>query len=315
VIDEVDAALARLLKRDLGKGVEVGFEPPSAGWAGKQRKTPLLDVHLFEVREETVMRAGGPGTVERQNGGGFARRNEPRWFRLSYWLSSWAADVSAEHELLARTLSALAAYDALPPDVIKGDLARLDRPVRMAVATPPAGDAHVATVWSSLDVPMRAALELAVIAPLEIPDRDENWKPVFDRRLKVGPPLPPPPPARQVPQGMPPALVPGGMPRPAAPGAPPPGAPVPAGPPPAPGAAPAPGAPPAPAPGAPPAPPAAPAAPAPAPAAADKPAEPAAPKPRPWFEVLLISRDPAAPPRVEKPAGDDDDAPAGTDQA
>jgi hypothetical protein len=262
VIDEVDAALERLLRRELGRGVEVGFDPPTAAWASKTRKRPMLDVHLFEVREEVVMRAGGPGAVERlDDGASFARRPDPRWFRLSYWLSAWAADAAAEHRTLAAALSALAGYDALPADAIEGNLQRLGLPVRMAVAMPPAGDAHVATVWSSLGVPLRAALELAVIAPLDVPAREQSWKPVLERRLQVGRPRPAPPPGRQVPPGLPPTLMPGATPPAAAPT-------------PLPGAA------------------------APAAAAEAPPVAAQAPARQPWFEVLLIPRDPSAPPRV-----------------
>jgi hypothetical protein len=208
LIDAVDSALEKLLKRELGRGADVSFDPPAKDWVGRERKRALLDVHLIEVREDPALRAGGlelsPPT---ENGGARTRRPAPRWFRLSYWISAWGPDAAAEHGALAQALAALARYEALPADVLDGDLARLGLPVRMEVGMPPAGDAHVATVWASLGVPLRAAVALDVTAPLEVPPAVEAGPPVVERRLRMHPPKPPPPPGKQVPPGMPAALA------------------------------------------------------------------------------------------------------------
>ena len=267
MLHEVDDALARLLKRDLERGTEVSFAAPTASWPEVQRKRPMLDVHLFEVREETSMRSSGlERALPADDGDPIMRRPGPRWFRLSYWLSAWGGAAAAGHRVLGASLAALVRDEALPGDVLNCDLARLGLPVRMAVAMPPAGDAHVATVWSSLGVPLRAALELQVVAPLEVPAGVEAGPPVIERRLRIGPPMQPPPPAKQAPPGVPPALM-------SAAGAPP-------------------GAPPAHR-EATPAPAATPAAPAAAPVATELPGPP--------LEELLISPDPREPPRVLDP--------------
>lgn len=221
MIDEVDAALGRLLKSELGRKVEVSFAPPAAAWEKGERKTPLLDVHLFEVREDESLRRGGLELTPPANeGASSTRKPAPRWFRLSYWVSAWGPDAETEHGLLGAALAALARYEALPVSVLSGGLETLGLPVRLAVAVPPAGDAHVATLWASLGVPMRGAIELAVTAPLEVPAAVEAGPPVVERRLRFGPPRPPPAAGQQVPPAMP---------GPPPPPTPLPGAPAPAG--------------------------------------------------------------------------------------
>jgi hypothetical protein len=194
MIDEVDAALGRLLKRELGRGAEVSFAAPAASWAEGERKRALLDVHLFEVREEMSMRASGlERTTPTTDGEPVRRRPATRWFRLTYWLSAWASDAESEHRVLGAALAALARYEALPVDVLGERFEQLGLPLRMSVATPAADDPEVTAVWSSLSVPLRAALALSVGAPLDVPAALEAGPPVVERQVRFGSPMPPAP--------------------------------------------------------------------------------------------------------------------------
>ena len=58
MIHEVDEALRTLVEREAlgGSGVEVSFDAPTKAWAAA-RTAPVVNVYLFEIREDTERRA------------------------------------------------------------------------------------------------------------------------------------------------------------------------------------------------------------------------------------------------------------------
>jgi hypothetical protein len=156
MISDVDASLAAFLKAEaLGGETEVVFEAPTTDWASR-RSGPVVDVFLYEIREDTRYRnmvkpaggRGGPGV---------------RHFRLSYLLTAWTKRLDDEHRLLGQLLETLLEYDRIPPEYLRGRFR--DEPATLGLAMPSvAGHAHI-DLWNALGGQMKPSIDLVAVAP------------------------------------------------------------------------------------------------------------------------------------------------------
>jgi hypothetical protein len=170
VIDEVDECLRSLLERALGDDkAAIAFDPPSAEWvAGLDG--PLLDLFLYDVREELGGRTGDWEDVRDDRGVVTARRAPARRYRLSYMVSAWATCPEAEHRLLWRVLEAAPEQETIPAEFLPDRLRDQREPVTVQVAVPGPGTGVPASgLWSALGTRPRTSLEIVVLAPLAVP--------------------------------------------------------------------------------------------------------------------------------------------------
>ena len=106
------------------------------------------------------------------------RRPPPRKFRLSYMVTAWTQRPEDEHRLLSAVLSCFLPIDALPEDVLKGEVADQPYPCRVVIGHPLPADRAISDVWSALGGELKASLDLIITAPIDP-----------QRHRKVGPPV------------------------------------------------------------------------------------------------------------------------------
>jgi uncharacterized protein DUF4255 len=162
VLADADRSLAAFLGAALGK-VTISFDAPTAEWAATAKR-PSLSLFLYLAVEDPARRAADMLDVRDSDGRVTARQAPVRHYQLHYLASAWAADTEHEHRLLGEVLAACAGHHALPARCRAGVLA--DEPEPMVLAAGAAGPVAAHEVWSSLGMPLRAAVSLCLIAPL-----------------------------------------------------------------------------------------------------------------------------------------------------
>jgi hypothetical protein len=178
VIHEVDAAMRALVEqRAIGNDeVEVVFDAPTREWSGR-RNSPTIDIYLYDIREDMRHRERGllneygePESADATRV--IALHLPPRHFKLSYLVTAWTQRPEDEHRLLSELLGCFLRYDALPQDLLGGELAALGLPVPITVALPPPEDRAFADVWSALGGELRPSIDVVVSAPV---DTGQHW--------------------------------------------------------------------------------------------------------------------------------------------
>ena len=179
MIHDVDESLRALVRRDVlnEAGIEISFDAPTREWSTR-RNAPALNLYLYEIREDLTRR--GEQFEERRDEQGFVtgRRPPPRKFKLSYLITAWTQRPEDEHRLLSAVLTCFLGFDAIPAEVLQGDLAEQAEPVRVTIALPLAPDRSITDVWTALGGELKPSLDLIVTCPFDT-----------GRRMWVGPPV------------------------------------------------------------------------------------------------------------------------------
>ena len=166
VIADADRSLSNFLVSVLDTGTAVTFETPSEDWANAVKR-PAVSCFLYRVVED-IGRRNADWADERNADGRVGGRQPPvRHYQLHYQVSAWAKTVEDEHRLLGRVMEACLAGEIVAAEHLAGVLDGEKQPLLLRLGVPipdPGPQAH--DVWSSLGVPLRASLELTLVAPL-----------------------------------------------------------------------------------------------------------------------------------------------------
>ncbi len=179
MIHDVDESLRALVRRDAlnGSGVDVAFDAPTKEWVAR-RNAPLVDMYLYDIREDTTRRQTAWEDVRDEHGRVTGRQLPPRRYRLSYLVTAWTQRPEDEHRLLSSLLACFVRHEYLPPELLAGSLSGEEVPVLITVALPPLEDRSIADTWSAMGGELKPSLDLVVTAPMNI-----------DRTLAAGPPV------------------------------------------------------------------------------------------------------------------------------
>jgi hypothetical protein len=141
MIAEVDAALCRLIGRNLPAGTAVRLDAPKPTWQ-TEAQHQTVDLFLFALRDADAI--------------GGARRD--RRCALSYLVTAHAGKIQDEHRLLDLALGTILGTEALTVDELN------DGPISLRVA-----HTDVTGLWTSLGMPARAGFVATVTAPVAHP--------------------------------------------------------------------------------------------------------------------------------------------------
>jgi hypothetical protein len=179
MIHEVDESLRRFVRRDAlpGNDVDVAFDAPTKDWSSR-RTGPVVDLYLYDIREDMRRRHYGEIATLGPNGTVEARNAPPRWFKLSYLVTAWTQRPEDEHRLLSVLLGCFLSRDSLPPDLLAGSLADVSAQIPYTCALPPPQDRALSDVWSALGGELKPSLDLVLVAPFDL-----------SRSFTVGPPV------------------------------------------------------------------------------------------------------------------------------
>ena len=186
MLRDADLSLANWFERMLPSGTGVRFDAPRADWQqpGRGSGAAFLAAFLCEVsRDGRDLPPSGWSELRDGDGRLVGRQAAPRYYRLAYLVTAWAAAAGAdhdpsrrtieEHELLGRLVDACTNTDSLGDDDLTGTLAEAGLPtfVRCAVYGP--GGSATQGLWSGFGIAPRAHLVLEVVAPvLPAPETD-----------------------------------------------------------------------------------------------------------------------------------------------
>ncbi|NJM42394.1 MAG: DUF4255 domain-containing protein [Anaerolineae bacterium] len=176
MIDELDETLRALLLRDLQVDKDtlaIAFDQPKREWSARLHK-PTLNLFLYDVRENTLMRQMAHTDVRREGTTKMSEQRGPLRLDLSYLITAWASDPLDEHRMLTRTLMVLCRYLSLPTDLLPASLFVEGIPVNMQIARDE-GPPKPNDIWAAMDNEARPSLSLLVTAPLNPFAPFESW--------------------------------------------------------------------------------------------------------------------------------------------
>lgn len=185
VLADIASSIKAWLGAELSPGTEIGFEPPGllAAIQRRPRRAGIVNLFLYGVSENLD---GVPAARVRVRdaGGRVTGTHAPtRSYHLSYLVTAWASDTSEELELLGAVLGAHADQDCLAADFLRGSLHDLDTALPVRIGWSPV--ARGGDLWGALGVPMRAALDLTITAPVLPSRREPPAPPVHSVELEV----------------------------------------------------------------------------------------------------------------------------------
>lgn len=172
VIHDADRSLATWLGSMLPPGTGIRFDTPGPDWLRHPPERPFVDIFLYDIAEDTDGLTADAALVRSPDGHPLAWQPPVRRYQLSYLLTVWSADVPTDHELLGAVMAGCAATAVIPHDCLHGALLDAGLPVHVRCAPPreAAGPAPSAAspagLCQALGVPPRAALILAMVAPV-----------------------------------------------------------------------------------------------------------------------------------------------------
>jgi hypothetical protein len=181
VLHDVDESLRTFFRTRcrITNDIEVVFDAPRKDWSSR-RSTPAIDVFLYDIRENLDRRQalledsrGSDGLVDR-------RVPPTRWFNLSYLVTAWTQRSEDEHRLLSSVLFGFLEVHSLPPEVLAGSLAGMERQIFLTIGRPPGQDRSISDIWSALGGELRPSLDLVVVVPFEPTHGFAFGPPVFE---------------------------------------------------------------------------------------------------------------------------------------
>ncbi|HEY4938087.1 MAG TPA: DUF4255 domain-containing protein [Actinomycetota bacterium] len=188
MIHDVDESLRALVRRDVlnEAGIEISFDAPTRDWSTR-RNAPALNIYLYEIREDLTRRGEQFEELRDERGFVTGRRPPPRKFKLSYLVTAWTQRAEDEHRLLSAVLTCFLGFDAIPTEVLQGDLAQQGEPIRVTIALPLAPDRSITDVWTALGGELKPSLDLIVTCPFDTGRRKWVGPPVLEEpRIGVG---------------------------------------------------------------------------------------------------------------------------------
>jgi hypothetical protein len=191
MIQDLDETLREILVKQgkLNSGdIDIAFDQPTGEWAATLSR-PTINLYLYDIRENTELRASQNYRVERQNGQG-RRVYMPKRIDLSYLITVWARNPEDEHQLLWRVLLTLSQFPAIKPEqgvgVVQDQL--LDMPTKIAL--PSDAVRNMPDLWGVMENQLKPSINFVVTVALDT-QRTIEAPLVFTAMYRVGQAEPP----------------------------------------------------------------------------------------------------------------------------
>ncbi|MEB3180876.1 MAG: DUF4255 domain-containing protein [Nostocaceae cyanobacterium] len=137
MIQDLDETLKELLIQKMPRAsvdYDIQFDRPNQEWEGKLGLKPTINLFLYDIRENLVLRNNDRYLT--RNGATGMETVAPIRMDLTYLVTVWAQKVADEHRLLGEVMKTLLGYPTLPAEVLKGEMANQSLPLRTWVALP-----------------------------------------------------------------------------------------------------------------------------------------------------------------------------------
>ncbi len=145
--------------------VDIRFETPDREWSASLSR-PTVNVYLYDIRENHELR-GMEWRVTKDRNGIATRKKNPSRIDVSYFITVWANDTADEHRLLWQVMSTLFKYPVIPGDMLCGQLAQNEYPVKASTVQPDHFPGNPSDFWAAVDNKLKASLNYVVTLPLD----------------------------------------------------------------------------------------------------------------------------------------------------
>jgi hypothetical protein len=187
MLHDLDRTIEKILRERGGlkeTEIDIAFEQPTSEWSATISR-PTVNCWAFDLRENLKLRS-----MEMQVNRNMKKREAnmrmvPMRIDVAYLITAWARKAEDEHQLLWRTLGALAHYMALIPENCEGGLKDqpYDIPVMVAQITEAAN--NMTDLWSVLDNEMKMGFTFITTLALDV-ERVLSAPLVLEGRIRVG---------------------------------------------------------------------------------------------------------------------------------
>lgn len=170
MLKNLNETLRQLLLQTVGPqlaNLKISFDIPNRDWSARVGDDPMVNLYLYDIRENLELREMSWDEIARTNGK-VMLKPQTVWVNLSYMVTCWTKETEEQHRLLWWVLETLYRYSPLPVDRLQGDLGKANRSVRTAVAQPNGVIKNVSEFWAALENQIRPAIDLLVTLELDI---------------------------------------------------------------------------------------------------------------------------------------------------
>ncbi|MBD2354952.1 DUF4255 domain-containing protein [Tolypothrix sp. FACHB-123] len=127
---------------------------------------PTLNLYVYDIRESKQFQQSGR-QVERKASRSLQPTSvgwSPNWFDVSMLLTAWDRTALGEHHLLSEALTVLLRHRSLQEDYLVPELRGYGNLSLTVALDPPI---EIGSLWSALNVPLRSALYITAMIPVE----------------------------------------------------------------------------------------------------------------------------------------------------
>ena len=168
MISDLDETIKQLLIKEGGLApteIDISFDMPDREWSGAISK-PTVNIYLYDIHENRDLR-DNMWDISHDNGMATSKKRPIR-VDLSYLITVWTNDVADQHRLLAHILAVLFRYTEIPDELLHGDLAEVEWPIKTQTAQPDGVLRNSADFWSALDNQLKPSISYVVTIPVDL---------------------------------------------------------------------------------------------------------------------------------------------------
>jgi hypothetical protein len=177
----IRALLIRHVPLDLSE-VDISFDTPDREWSGRLSR-PAINCFLYDIRENLHLRETSWSAT--RNNGSITVRKGPLRFDVTYQVTVWARIAEDEHNLLWRTLAALARHPTIPEELLEGTMKEQPFPVPVWISQPDHTPRNMSDLWQAIDNRIRPSLTYVVTLALD-PNVEYTSPVVISRETRMG---------------------------------------------------------------------------------------------------------------------------------
>ena len=178
MIHLLDSSLETMLRREFktrfSDSVDISFAPPDGEFPTSSVTVPAVDLFLYDVRENNVLRSQD-WLVKRGSDGFAVQERPPVRVDCSYLITAWPSPkvrkpAEDEHKILSVVMAVLLSYTELPDEILAEPL-RGQEPPPIATALQPGHLQSLAEFWQAMGGKPKLALNYTVTIGLRaLPD-------------------------------------------------------------------------------------------------------------------------------------------------
>ncbi len=181
MLEHVDAALESLLRARVplsAQDVDVSFETPTKEWSARLNR-PTVNLFLWDLKRSTEQARSGMQRTERD--GVPSTRMAPPIIELRYLITAWTQDHRDERALLSGLLRSVLASRQIAATFLPPELAHELLTLRLART----GETPL-DVFKLIDNTMKAALDVALVTPVDLGLDTPLATPVTEIGIRIG---------------------------------------------------------------------------------------------------------------------------------